>query len=182
MRGRHARQLAQEPAAPRQHARGPRRADPRRERDRRRGRRGEGPRSPHAGPDGDRSGAPRRARSPRRRFAERRLPEPPAGQGAAVTRSWTAWAVRWLAWGLLALAVSAATGANAQGRGRRARPPSPPQNEPKAGGPDDDQAHAPLLRTQPPIAPPADPLAGSPETRERTGTGWAGRPPAPERP
>ncbi|HLK38792.1 MAG TPA: hypothetical protein VKU41_18650 [Polyangiaceae bacterium] len=70
----------------------------------------------------------------------------------------------------------------AQGRGgRRTRPPPPPQDEPKSGADQDETPSSPL-RTEPTIAPPADPLAMTPETRERIGTDWDGRPPAPEGP
>ena len=76
--------------------------------------------------------------------------------------------------------LMASAAASAQGRsGRRQRPPPPPQEESK-GSSDADEAPPSPLRTEPSIAPPADPLAVSPETRERIGTDWDGRPPAPE--
>ena len=69
----------------------------------------------------------------------------------------------------------------ASAQGRRRPPPTPSHAESKpAAGQDDEDDHAPLLRTEPEIAPPSDPLAVSPETRERIGTDWDGRPPSPE--
>jgi hypothetical protein len=78
--------------------------------------------------------------------------------------------------------LATATAAHAQGMGRQPRrspPPTPKDTKPTAPS-DDDDDHAPLLRTEPEIAPPADPLAVSPEVHAQIGTDWDGRPPSPE--
>jgi hypothetical protein len=85
----------------------------------------------------------------------------------------------WLACAVIATALLGATSARAQGRRRPGPTPSHAESKPGAGQ-DDEDDHAPLLRTEPEIAPPSDPLAVSPETRERIGTDWDGRSPSPE--
>jgi hypothetical protein len=89
----------------------------------------------------------------------------------------------WLVRGAVVCGLLAtATAAHAQGMGRQPRrspPPTPRDTKPTAPS-DDDEDHAPLLRTEPEIAPPADPLAVSPEVHAQIGTDWDGRPPSPE--
>jgi hypothetical protein len=77
--------------------------------------------------------------------------------------------------------LATAAGASAQGPGRRPRgSPGQAPSEPKKPASDDEEDHAPLLRTEPEIAPPADPLVVSPAVRAQIGTDWDGRPPSPE--
>ncbi len=83
LRGRHARHVAQEPAAPGQRAGLAHGAHPGRRRARRRRRAGEGPRGAHAGAHAALAGAARRRRPPHRRLAQRRLPPAGAARGDA---------------------------------------------------------------------------------------------------
>jgi hypothetical protein len=82
-----------------------------------------------------------------------------------------------IALALAAVVLLAAKGASAQ---RRRPQQAEPKPEPKAAPSEDEEDHAPVVRTEPEIPPPADPLALSPDARARIGSDWDARPPSPE--